>query len=152
MGYNSPTFMECQLIILLLTVLAAVGQVKPRHATLSQQKMCAEQAAKRFKEDYKGATAEFTSHYDAKMNVCYMLVHHYPEGASLGWSEEVFDAFEGRQYAYVLWLPKANKKYWEVPPVECSIKPIRDEKRLCHSVDEFTALIEKYFGIGEVQN
>jgi hypothetical protein len=41
-----------------------------------------------------------------------------------------------------------KKKYWEVAPVECYVKPLGHAKIQCKSNDEFETLVEKYFGIG----
>jgi hypothetical protein len=126
---------------------------QPRLATLSQQKMCDEQAEKQFKiygTPAKGDTAnEYVSHYDARANVCYMMIHR--GGISYGnptVSNVVSDAFEGRVYANYIWINSGKKKYWEVAPMECDVKPRGQPEIKCKSSDEFDALIDKYFGIG----
>jgi hypothetical protein len=135
-------------VVLCLASLAAVGQAKPRPATLAQQKLCADQARKTFDKDYAGQNADFTSHYDPKVNVCYIMVHVYPKAGELTWSEIVLDAFELRVYANTIWSNPEHKKYWEVVPLECYVKPLGSDKTFCHSANEFETLVEKYFGIG----
>src|SRR5581483_7390055 len=80
---------------------------KPRRATLQQQKMCDEQAKKKFHEDnpHPNETTGYTSHYDPQVNVCYILVH-YVEASKNGVSvsDDVYDAFEGREYAAYIWI------------------------------------------------
>jgi hypothetical protein len=135
-------------VMFCLASLAVVAQTKPRPATLAQQKMCADQARKTFDKDYAGQNADFTSHYDPKVNVCYIMIHVFPKAGEMAWSEVVFDAFELRVYASIIWDNPEHKKYWEVVPLECYIKPVGSDKAFCHSADEFEALIDKHFGIG----
>jgi hypothetical protein len=133
----------------------AVGQTKP-HAKLSQQKVCAEGAQKAFSKSFKveqgGISYEFTSHYDAQMNVCYILVHG--SGVNIGTqspyvSYVLFDAIEGRTYGQYTWINTQKKKYWEVEPLDCSVSPRDSDKVTCKSAYEFDRLIDKYFGIGK---
>jgi hypothetical protein len=138
--------------IVLAACPSAFGQAaKPRAATLSQQKMCAEQARKTFHENNPkpNATTGYTSHYDATANVCYIMVHYldmshgYPSV-----SDTVYDAFEGREYASYIWINPEKKKAWEVAPMECSVKPRGQDEVPCTSPEEFEKLVDKYFGIG----
>jgi hypothetical protein len=127
-----------------------------RQATLAQQKMCADQAQRSFNESAFSEpkktdteSYEYTSHYDAAANVCYIMVHGAPTGrGALSSSDVVYDAFEGRVYANYIWINTENKKYWEVPPTECSVKPRGGDEIICRSSDEFETLIDKHFGIG----
>ena len=149
-------------IVVLIIAMASLGfgQDKP-HAPLSQQKVCAEEARKSFNESFKreqdGVSYEFTSHYDAQNKVCYVLVHGSgaarPRGIANGTpspyvSYSLFDAIEGRTYGDYVWINSTQKKYWEVPPMVCEVRPRGSDKVLCHSDDEFDQLIDKYFGIG----
>jgi hypothetical protein len=132
---------------------AAASPEESAHAPLSQQKQCADQAKRAFDESYNpvkdGMNYEFTSHFDSKANICYILVH--AGGVSFGnpaSNDLVFDAYEGRGYASYVWINTTKKKYWEIAPTECSVKPRNNEEIFCHSQDEFDSLIDKYFGIG----
>ena len=116
---------------------------------MEQQKMCDEQARKKFNEDYgtrKGYDYEYTSHFDARANVCYMLVHGTAD-ACCTVSYLVYDAFEGRVYASYVWINPEHKKGWEVDPTDCSVKPRGQASIVCKSSDEFEDLVDKYFGI-----
>jgi hypothetical protein len=127
-----------------------------RQATLAQQKICADQATRSFNgSDFskhgKADTMsyEYTSHYDAAANVCYIMVIGTFNGKGKpAASDLVYDAFEGRVYANYVWINTQNKKYWEVPPMMCSVKPRGGDELTCHSSDEFETLIDKHFGIG----
>jgi hypothetical protein len=124
---------------------------KIRTATMQQQKMCDEQARKKFHEDYPAANdlTGFFSHYDTGANVCYMLVHIYGISKVVpSVSDTVYDAFEGRGYASYIWINSEKKKYWQVAPMECSVKPRGQDEITCKSSEEFDSLIDKHFGIG----
>jgi hypothetical protein len=142
-------------LVFMLSASLAVGQAKPRQATLTQQKICADQARKAFKEYYvpdkKGITYDYTNHYDPAANICYIMVHGfgvYKDTGDPASSDVVFDAIEGRTYASYSWINSQQKKFWEVAPIECSVKPRGGEPITCKSSDEFEQLVDKYFGIG----
>jgi hypothetical protein len=48
-------------------------------------------------------------------------------------------AVEGRLFALYLWVSTPGKKYWEVPPVTCTLIPTLKEKRDCTTQDEYEA-------------
>ncbi len=128
----------------------AQTSVAPRAATLVQQKMCDEQARKKYHEDNPkpDPLSNYTSHYEAGANVCYVMVHTYHTyNGSPTVSTSVYDAFEGRMYASYMWINAEKKKYWEVEPMECYVKPRGQEKIYCKSSDEFDQLVDKHFGI-----
>lgn len=125
----------------------------PEAATLAQQKMCDEQAGKKFHEDERTALHvgekplySYTSHYDPMVNVCYVRVHSYG-GTPLMVSDVVYDAFGGRVYASYIWINSQNKKYWEVSPSECDIDIPGKLEEKCTTDTEFDELTEKYFGV-----
>jgi len=106
------------------------------HATLSQQKQCAEQAKRSFNEDFgPGASDEYgmhvhydyTSHFDAKKNVCYLLVKGLGTSPDPVQTADVYDAYERRQYASYFWINPKGKKYWEVAPYMCWVQPNTEE-------------------------
>jgi hypothetical protein len=134
----------------------AAGQ--QAHAPLSDQKMCADQAKKFFKEtDFSDDSKhplknEFTSHYDASKKICYVRIDYSTRTTGMKEvtvSSYVFDAFEGRNVAAYTWISETGKKYWEVKPVECSIKPAGEPKKYCTTTEEFEAEVDKLFGLGE---
>jgi hypothetical protein len=162
------TMMRAAAIVLTLTTIVqstpaqkTVLAAPRRMATLAQQKMCDEQAKKRFHEEYErdngsrpNWTNEHTSHFDASANVCYMTIYRFATltsdepGAPGLQTDEVYDAFEGRRYASYEWHASPGRKYSEVPPTDCRVKPRGRAAITCTSFDEYQKLIEKYFGIG----
>jgi len=133
----------------LLTALAAFGQTaaKPRQATLAQQKMCAEQARKIFHEDNPtkpehAVTWQYTSHYEARTNVCYIMTWIVTlDQKSTVISHVVYDAFEGREYASFTQIGK--------DVMECSVSPPGEDSIDCKTNDDFQRLVDKHFGIGK---
>jgi hypothetical protein len=130
-------------LLVVMAAVTAVGQTaKPREATLTQQKMCAERAHKVFHEDLNPLHPAFiewdyTSHYDVKSNRCFMETRYYDADNILF---AVLDAFELREHASFA----QNKGVLGF----CDItRPGHDEEH-CKSIEEFSTLVEKYFGVG----
>jgi hypothetical protein len=139
-------------IILVSLFTAGTAQAQePRLATLAQQKMCAEQSRKFFLDpemEHKDWT-EYTSHYDAKLNVCYVMIRadvyldkqHSEQFHAIAFM--VFDAFEGVQRAWMQHDVIGPKH----EPYACQVKPLGQKETYCKTEDEFDALILKHFGI-----
>jgi len=135
------------------------AQATPRAGSLSDQKMCAIQAKKAYSEagydqpdpDFITTANEYTNHFDAKANVCYIMVHTYKtsrKDKSRMLSYVVWDAFEGRVYAnYSMINLYGAKSDFAVAPMECSIKVPGQKEQTCKSSDEFEELVEKHFGV-----
>src|SRR6266478_9984019 len=77
---------DLKALVVLLFITTSCYAQEPRQATLAQQKMCADQAKRAFndsdaskplddKKMRRVSPPEYTSHYDAKANVCYIMVH-----------------------------------------------------------------------------
>jgi len=135
----------------LLFIATSCYPQEPRQATLAQQKMCAEQARKFFLDpemEHKD-WSEYTSHYDAKLNICYVMIRvdvhldkqHSEQFHAIAFM--VFDAFEGVQRA---WMQR-NVIGPKQEPYACQVKPLGQKQINCKTVDEFDALVMKYFGI-----
>lgn len=119
----------------------------PEVASLAQQKMCDEQAAKKFGENGHGKYDTYTSHYDPTVNVCYIRVHSISAEKFPMVTDVVYDAFGGRVYANYMWINSHNKKYWEVSPSTCEIHIPDKPDETCKTDTEFDELTEKYFGV-----
>ena len=123
-------------------------------ATLSQQKMCSEQAEKSFNgsafsepKSYPGITNmgnTYTNHFDATASICYMEVTTRNVNSRNDFQRYhlISDAFEGRVYGEFMSFSK------DVGPQICSIKPRGQPEITCKSSDEFDGLALKYFGTG----
>lgn len=154
-GKLAFAFAPCFILSLAMPSARAQGR---RLATLAQQKMCAEQAKKSFKEIYIPPRrpafavfpASYVDHYDAKANVCYvgiLTVESDDGGHTITTSTRIFDAFENTNYAMYIWTSDKAKKAWEVEPTWCTVEPPDQKQITCKSQDEFDALVKKYLGV-----
>lgn len=103
--------------------------------------------------EYKkpGINAYFTNHYDGKANSCFMetVVAAVPVGNEFSTTKFVSDAFEGSMLANYLWISKPDKKYWEVPPMDCMVKARDGKDNHCDSDEEFQQLVRAIYGVVE---
>ena len=131
---------------------AHVAKTKPKETrektSLSQQKMCAEQAEKNFNDssfsdDKSSLGNTYTSHFDPVTSVCYMEVttRNMLLGNNFQYYHLVLDAFENRVYG------QFNSFSSDVQVGECSIKPLGQPEITCKSSEEFNELTLKYFGV-----
>jgi Trypsin-like peptidase domain len=125
-------------------------QEQALHSTMAQQKMCADQAKKFFNDsDYNFKSNPFndyTSHFDAKTNVCYVMVsidkNQIPEQWAIAY--EVYNAFEGVERARL--EAKVEMSGPEPKPYACTVE-LEEERVRCETKDEFFSLIKKHFGL-----
>ncbi len=118
-------------------------------AELELQEKCAKQAREEFKLYGwdKHEMAVVSNHYNTRLNRCFMQIQDTDAKTVRGTivtSRTVSDAFEGKIYASYIWSTQKNKKYWEVPPLECKVTLLSGEEKLCHSSDEFDELLKQY--------
>jgi hypothetical protein len=140
-------------------------------ATLQEQALCAAYAEKFFNRHVAEQTAvdpklgalnelvkydsnTFVSHYDAASQKCFVGIethYHTPGGGNnyTFWTRRIVaDAIGGGFYGYYLWHTVKEKKYWEVEPMQCDVTPLTlDEKKLCHSDEEFQQLVRANLGV-----
>jgi hypothetical protein len=132
-----------------------------QHAPLTEQRQCADAAKREFNSipktpSTKEVSSEFTSHYDPKTRTCLILTHSVSMITKRQKDDTVvigmvlYDVIEGRTFANYMWMNDVNtgKKYWEVAPTFCSVKPRGQDEITCTSEDQFKALIDKYFDVG----
>lgn len=82
------------------------------------------------------------SHVNTKLNRCFVeIIGHNPPTTT---SKILLDAYEQREYATYIWIPKNGRKYWEVPPVECTLKPLGAAERKCASDQEYQDFVRPY--------
>ena len=127
----------------------AATQNKPQTNTLDLQEKCARQAQEAFKRDgFEGEKgALFSNHYNEKLNKCFVQIESSDWKTAPGTvftNKVLSDAFEGKVYAEYMWHSDKVKKYWEVPPLQCSVTLLSGEEKSCRSSDEFDALVKVY--------
>jgi hypothetical protein len=121
-------------------------------ATLSEQRACSEQAAKRF-SDYKTnplvSLAESTNHFDPSSGICYVEILNYmvSEGKTISYNGFVENAFGSQNYG--LFASGYSQKGFpddSIKPLICQIQPLGRPEINCKSLKEFDDLTSKYFG------
>ena len=118
-----------------------------KSASLDFQVKCSEQAQKAFIQlGFKANDiASYQSHYNAKLNKCFIDTENTTFQGKTGWTyRNVYDAVEGRSYGTYVWHTERNKKYWEVPPFMCEVESPQGEKQRCNSKEEFSKLVQIY--------
>ena len=84
-------------------------------------------------------TDELSNHYNAKLNRCFALITHGITNANDIYTKTLFDAVERKQYASYAWASRKDKKFWEVPPLECVTLDGQ-----CSSEEQFDAWVKPY--------
>ena len=118
-------------------------------ANLDLQGKCAKQAGEAFKvQGYeKEQYANYTNHYNAKLNKCFIKIESMDTKTAKGTfftNKVVMDAFEGKGYAEYMWMSDKVKKYWDVPPKLCKVTVPSGEEKVCKSSEEFDELLKPY--------
>jgi hypothetical protein len=146
-------------VTLILVILLNCSNGELLAQSLQEQSICAAQARKTFQEDsaewdrqnkqmnigIQTMSIDYESHYNPKINRCLILVTRMSVlGGQSSTSKNLYDAIERRFYAAYLWTSRADKKYWEVPPVSCELTPSHGETKYCKSEDEFNAFVAEY--------
>jgi hypothetical protein len=139
-----------------LAAVLLVSTIPARSQTLDDQERCAAQARKAFQEweadSKKGplghlyeTQSDYESHYNTKVKKCLMLIENTSTPASgvgnISTSATLMDAYERHVYAYYLWITKEGRKYWEVPPADCELNPVQQQKKICTSREAFDAFV-----------
>ena len=120
---------------------------KLEFATLDLQEKCAKQAREEFKLYGwdKKEMAYVLNHYNSKLNKCFMQIEDTEFKQGTGTTNKIVsDAFEGKTYASYTWISQNDKQYWEVPPRDCKVTLPSGEEKICHSSEEFDALVKQY--------
>jgi hypothetical protein len=111
---------------------------KPIKASLSEQKMCAEQAAKFF-EEHGASGQSYTNHYAS--GVCYVeITYHDFQPPVNTRTSSIYDAFEGRDVAG--FFEKSNENEGTRRVVMCKVG-----KTTCTSEEEYDRLLMQSFGM-----
>ena len=103
---------------------------KSARENLEFQQKCAQQAEKIFHQlGYKlnearnAISSSYESHYNTKLNKCFMTVSTVKLTPRFVTSKFLIDAYEQKGYAEYMWMADKDRKYWEVPPVDCRLTP-----------------------------
>lgn len=123
---------------------------RTRRVSFDLQQKCASQAERTFhrlgyREDRPTGDvviAIYQSHYNAERDKCFMTLETMTKDGFK--SKFLFDAYENRPLAEYDWMPRKDKKFWEVPPVVCQLIPSSTNERSCKSEKEYKAFVAGY--------
>lgn len=148
--YSSPATKASNLATMnTLATSASQPIFTPHAASLAEQKMCDEQAQKRFRKDndelssrddhHNPFTAAYYSHFDPSVNVCYVRMDRsFPYQTT----SDVYDAFEGHSFASYVRVEGGGNPL-------CLITLPSKDPITCSSIYDFNELVGKYFGLSE---
>jgi hypothetical protein len=126
---------------------------KARTSGIELQGKCAERAALVFRDWgwAKKPNAWYENHYNEELGKCFVLIADKDAESTTGMTatetfvyRQLFDAFEGKQYADYGWHFEEGKGYSEAAVDTCEVTARSGEKRTCKSQDEFDALAKTY--------
>jgi Tfp pilus assembly protein PilV len=126
--------------------LAAKLDSMSKISTLDLQEKCANQAREEFKDywEYR-EMSDHTDHYNPKLNKCFLLVR-YSDTKTLPGSWFTYrmleDAFEGKVYAE--YSDEYDERTEKHTVSLCKVTVPSGEETICHSSDEFDALVNQY--------
>jgi hypothetical protein len=113
-------------------------------ADIDLQEKCASQAKRAFEQSgyQNNEMAGYFNHYNHKLGKCFVETQSTDAKTTPGtiWTYKVLsDAYEGKIYGTYSWHTVENKKYWEVPPFDCSMYPDGNDSslKICKSDAEF---------------
>src|SRR5260370_861449 len=123
------------------------AKLEAKTRDFSLQEKCAKQAREEFQRLGWGkeAFADFTNHYNERLNKCYMAFQNTSTDKLGSYINKwLADAYEGKQYAEYSWfnLRESGKKYWEVAPDSCKVTMPSGQEITCNSSDEYDELIK----------
>ena len=89
---------------------------------------------------------EYSNHYNATLSKCFVLIKHGITSVNDIYTKNFFDAIEKKQYGSYAWKSQQGKKYWEVPPFDCTIYSDgnQDTVKACKTEEEFDAFVATY--------
>jgi hypothetical protein len=159
-----------KVVAVLFVALTALSAFAQKHASVEQQKRCADQAqiysraqhANLTNRQYADLGELVTNHFDPVLEVCYVRTSLLMvSGLSVKQFDSVCDAFEGVVYASYSWdgwlNPDETKGQSNSSALSsCYVHPPKHGRVSCGSNDaskaashkEFNLLVEKYVGVG----
>jgi hypothetical protein len=122
--------------------LALKATERAKAETLNQDEKCSKAAEVLFKQNKwdKDTLADFTNHFNSKLNKCFSLTSSLKaSGKTLFSFQELIDVHEGKAYAVYAKSTPPGKADYEVKPFVCEMLD-----KYCHSAEEFDAFVKTY--------
>lgn len=117
----------------------------PKTASLELQGKCAKQAQEYLSQFQINDLVDERNHYNVGLNKCFVETRTASsQFGNLTTSKILNDAFEGKEYGNFILVVPLNKAEWQVAPAECRVTLPSGEQTICHSSDEFDALVKQY--------
>jgi len=126
---------------------------KAKTSGLELQEKCAKRAALVFEERgwAKKPNASYENHYNEERGKCFILIADKDAESTTGMTatvtwiyRQLFDAFEGKQYADYSRHSEEGKGYSTAAVDTCEVIAWSGEKKTCKSLEEFEGLVKIY--------
>ncbi|MGH9730452.1 MAG: hypothetical protein ACRD4A_02035 [Candidatus Acidiferrales bacterium] len=116
-----------------------------KFAGLQLQEKCAKQAREFLSQFENRDIVEMLNHFNARLNKCFVETRSvsFTYGRQSA-SKVLTDAFEGKDYGGYIFVSTPNKADYLGSPVECKVTLPSGDETICHSEDEFDALVKQY--------
>jgi hypothetical protein len=117
----------------------------PNPASLELQEKCAKQAQIYLSQFETRDVVETRNHFNVGLNKCFVETRAVKfEFGNHSETRVVNDAFEGKEYGLYMFVGEPKKPDYAVEPADCKVTAISGEEIVCHSSDEFDALVKKF--------
>ena len=114
-------------------------------ASIELQAKCAKQAQEFLSKFITFDLVETRAHFNEGSNTCFVETRTVRfDSGKRNESGVLQDAAEGKDYGSYIFVSERNKPDLAVSPVVCKVMLPSGEKKTCHSVEEFDALVKQY--------
>jgi hypothetical protein len=114
-------------------------------ASIELQGKCAKQAQEFLSKFITFDLVETRAHFNEGSNTCFVETRTVKfDSGKRSESGVLQDAVEGKDYGSYIFISERNKPDVAVAPVVCKVMLPSGERKTCHSVEEFDALVKPY--------
>ena len=90
-----------------------------------------------------GTSTTFQNHYSVHLHRCLMTLESTSfKSANSVTTKTLIDADEHATFGNYAWVASATKKYWEQPPMQCTMSPPDKPEATCRTTDEYDAFVK----------
>jgi hypothetical protein len=114
-------------------------------ASIELQERCAKRAQEFLSQFITRDLVETRTHFNEGFNTCFVETRTVRfDFGNRSESRVLQDAVDGRDYGSYIFISERNKADSAVPPVVCKVMLPTGERKTCHSLEEFDALVKQY--------
>ena len=114
-------------------------------ASIEVQGKCAKQAQEFLSQFITFDLVETRAHFNEGSNTCFVETRTVKfDSGKRSESGVLQDAVEGKDYGSYIFVSERDKPDLAVSPIVCKVMLPSGEKKTCHSVEEFDALVKQY--------